>query len=85
MIVAFPVNPQLVAVADQYLFAPGLLVAPILNDGISSNIVFPPGRMINLWYGQAVEGPRTLKVPAPLVIIPVYSKTGALLPDQLNR
>ena len=85
MPVAFPVNPQLAAAADQYMFGPDLLVAPVVNEGISRNIVFPPGRWINLWNGQAVEGPRTLNVAAPLDTIPVYLKPGALLPVQLNR
>ena len=67
------------------MFGPDLLVAPVVNEGISRNIVFPPGRWINLWNGQAVEGPRTLNVAAPLDTIPVYLKPGALLPVQLNR
>ncbi len=85
MPLAFPNDRNLVAVADQYMFGPDLLVAPVVNEDNVRVIVFPSGVWTNLWDGKTVSGPATLKVDAPLDTIPVYLKPGAVLPVQLNR
>jgi alpha-D-xyloside xylohydrolase len=84
MPLAFPNQPQLAAVGDQYLFGPDLLVAPVMNERTFRTIVFPSGVWTSLWDGKTVTGPATLKVSAPLDTIPVYLKPGAVVPVRLN-
>lgn len=85
MPIAFPHEPLLAAVPDQYMFGPDLLVAPVVSEGLTRTVTFPPGTWTNLWDGKAVTGPAVLKVNAPLNTIPVYLKPGAVLPVQLSR
>jgi hypothetical protein len=46
--------------------------------------VFPGGIWTSLWDGKTVSGPDKLKISAPLDTIPVYLRSGALMPVQLN-
>jgi alpha-glucosidase len=61
-------------VDDQFLLGPGILVAPVLQEGARTReIVFPPGQ----WRGDddsVVEGPATLEIDAPLERLPWYRR-----------
>jgi alpha-glucosidase (family GH31 glycosyl hydrolase) len=84
MAVAFPDEPSLADIADQYMFGRDLLVAPVLDGQNSRTIHFPPDRWTSLWDGKSVSGPANLKLDVPLNSIPVYLKSGAIVPVQLN-
>ena len=84
MPVAFPNEPQIAAVPDQYMFGPDLLVAPVINEDTSRVISFPSGVWSSLWDGKTVAGPTQIKVNAPLDMIPVYLRPGAVMPVQLS-
>ena len=64
---------------DEYMFGPDLLVAPVLEAGASERRVYLPAghRWVNAWTGEILEGGRTVTVPAPLDIIPVFGREGA--------
>jgi hypothetical protein len=85
MPVAFPDEPYLASVGDQYMFGPALLVAPVVNEETSRMIAFPSGVWTSLWDGKPVSGPDVKKVNAPLNTIPVYLKSGAVVPVQLSH
>ena len=85
MPVAFPNEPQIAAVQDQYLFGPDLLVAPVVNEDTFRTISFPSGVWTSLWDGKAVTGPVERRVDAPLDTIPVYLKSGAVVPVELSE
>ncbi len=85
MAVSFPDELPLAAIADQYMFGPDLLVAPVVSEGNSRTILFPAGVWTSLWNGKTVSGPAKHKISAPLDTIPVYLKSGAVMPVQLNR
>ena len=83
--VAFPEEPSLAPVADEYVFGRDLLVAPVLREGNSRTIRFPSGEWTGLWDGKTVSGPTDLSVEAPLNVIPVYLRQGAVVPVRLDR
>ena len=85
MPIAFPDEAHLASVGDQYMFGPALLVAPVLNEETSRTIAFPSGVWTSLWDDKLVSGPAAIKVNAPLNTIPVYLKSGAVVPVQLSR
>ncbi|MDF1564482.1 MAG: glycoside hydrolase family 31 protein [Deltaproteobacteria bacterium] len=65
----------------QYLFGEDLLVAPVIDAGVTSReVTFPAGRWVQWFTGEVVEGPTTTTVPAPLSILPLYARAGALVP-----
>lgn len=85
MPVAFSDQREMAAVADQYMFGPDLLVAPVVNEDTFRNVAFPAGVWTSLWDGKTTLGPSVVKVDAPLDTIPVYLRPGAFVPVQLNQ
>ena len=84
MPIAFPDEPRLASLDDQYMFGPSLLVAPVVDEQASRTIAFPSGAWFSLWDGKQFSGPDLVKVDAPLNTIPVYLKSGAVVPVQLD-
>lgn len=64
----------------QYLFGPDLLVAPLYQPGSQRAVYIPRGTWVNYWSGQAVSGPKTIVVDAPLEQLPLFVRSGAVLP-----
>jgi alpha-glucosidase (family GH31 glycosyl hydrolase) len=85
MPVAFPSQPQLAALSDQYMFGPDLLIAPVVEEGVARNVTFPPGGWTNIWDGNTFAGPVVRNIVAPLDTIPVYMRPGAAFPVRLAR
>jgi alpha-glucosidase (family GH31 glycosyl hydrolase) len=67
---------------DQYLFGPDLLVAPVWQVGQRQRTVYlPAGTWRSYWDRSRVwEGKRTITVDAPLDVIPVFVRDGAVVP-----
>lgn len=85
MAVAYPKEPSLAGVNDQYLFGEYLLAAPVTTEDNFRTIVFPPGKWTSLWDGKVVSGPDTIKISVPLDTIPVFLREGAVVPVRLSR
>jgi len=69
-------------IGDEYMFGPALLVAPVYTYGATSReVYFPAGAT---WYdfynGKAVDGGQTLNVAAPYERIPLYARSGSIIP-----
>lgn len=75
----FPSDPACRAVDDQWLLGEDLLVAPVLSGG-TRRIVLPPGLWRPLGGGAAIAGGQTITIAAPLDLLPVYVRDGAMLP-----
>lgn len=84
MAVAFPSEPDLAPISDQYMFGRDLLVAPVLDENNSRMIRFPAGRWTSLWSGKTISGPTNVTVKVPLTMVPVYLRSGAIVPLQLD-
>jgi len=78
----FPDDARCQAVADQFMFGPDLLVAPVLAEGARSREVYLPAgtQWTDAWTGRQIDGGCTLTAPAPLDRIPLYLRNGATLP-----
>jgi alpha-glucosidase (family GH31 glycosyl hydrolase) len=77
----FPDDPAAVRCADQYLFGPSLLVAPVVEKGAASRRVYlPRGLWYDYWTRETVEGGRTVERPVDLATMPIYVRAGAVLP-----
>lgn len=91
---AYPRDPQSWTGPSRFLFGPELLVAPVVAPGVTSATVpLPPGRWRPFWsavgyasgdgsfhirHRPALSGQATVK--APLAVIPLFVRAGALLP-----
>jgi len=77
----FPDDPQVVDISDQYLFGPDILVAPVLEEGATQrSVYFPAGSWTDLRTEQVIAGPRHLDVAAPLEVLPLFIRQGAIIP-----
>lgn len=74
----FPEDKKAWDVEDAYMFGPSLLVAPVMEAGVSERSVYLPAG--TTWTdantGKTYEGGQVVTVPAPIDIIPVFKKAG---------
>jgi alpha-glucosidase (family GH31 glycosyl hydrolase) len=84
LVIAWPDDPRVRDLWDQYLYGDDLLVAPVWREGAREREVFlPPGGWEDFWDAtRYFEGPVTLKVSAPLGRIPVFVRAGAHVPGR---
>jgi alpha-glucosidase (family GH31 glycosyl hydrolase) len=73
-------DPTTLTLDDQYLFGRSLLVAPILDERNRRRVYLPAGRWVAYWTKEVLAGGRWIEVDAPLDVLPIYVKAGALLP-----
>jgi len=78
----FPGDRECEDVPDQYMFGPGLLVAPVTGEGARSRPVYLPAgaKWTDAWTGEDLPGGQTIEAPAPLDRIPLYFRDGAKRP-----
>lgn len=78
----FPADCQCWEVEDEYLFGPDLLVAPVMEAGLTQRPVYLPAgaQWTNAWTGDVHDGGQTVLVDAPIDTIPLFLRDGAQLP-----
>jgi alpha-glucosidase (family GH31 glycosyl hydrolase) len=69
----------------QYLFGEDLLVVPVVEEGVERwSAYLPEGKWFDLWSGVSHEGPCVVEAEAPIDRIPVFVRSGAILPLDLG-
>ena len=78
----FPQDKKARELADEYLFGPSILVAPVIKQGaVTRDVYLPEGTTwYDFWTGQTTAGGVTVTAPAPLDTIPLYVKAGSIIP-----
>jgi len=83
MFFEFPDDPECWLLKDQYMFGPGILVAPVMEAGALSRKVYLPAGTewiegANFGYGSGKKHPggTVITAEAPLDTIPVFIKSG---------
>lgn len=75
LVLVFPDDPNVVAIADQFMIGDDLLVAPVVTGGVSERQVYlPNGSWFDVWTGVEYQGGRSLMVAAPIGSPPVFSR-----------
>jgi alpha-glucosidase/alpha-D-xyloside xylohydrolase len=78
---SFPEDPTAWATADAYLFGPGLLVAPVFEQGATERKVYlPAGDWYDFWTAKRVAGGRTVTAQASLETMPLFVRAGSIVP-----
>ncbi|MGM9815519.1 MAG: TIM-barrel domain-containing protein [Lepagella sp.] len=66
---------------DEYLWGKSLLVAPMMEDSGSREVILPPGRWLDMNDKSKIyEGMTTISYTAPLATLPYFCGEGAVLP-----
>jgi alpha-glucosidase (family GH31 glycosyl hydrolase) len=77
----YPDDAAAVARADQYLWGPSILVAPVTEQGATSRTLYlPRGTWYDFWTGERMEGGREISRPVDLETTPLYVRAGSLIP-----
>jgi oligosaccharide 4-alpha-D-glucosyltransferase len=67
-------------IEDQYLWGEALMVAPVLNPGVSAKSVYlPEGQWFDFWTNKAYEGGQWVEIPVSMDKIPVFGRAGHMV------
>jgi len=81
LVYAYQDDPNVTNLKTQYLFGREFMVAPIVTEGTTSRqVYFPRGRWIDYDTGRVYAGGDTYAVPAPQERIPLFVRSGAIIP-----
>jgi len=76
-------DPATYTVDDQYYFGDQMIVAPVTTKGAQTRVIYlPEGEWYDYWDGKKYEGSRYYNVETPLEKLPIYVKSGAIIPMQ---
>ncbi|MBB6695389.1 DUF5110 domain-containing protein [Cohnella xylanilytica] len=86
LLLEYPEDANVANLCDQFLLGRDLLAAPILRPGTTARSVYlPEGVWLDFWTGERLEGGRFVLAQAPLEVMPLYVRAGAILPEQPLR
>ena len=79
---AYPNDPAVRNIGDEFLFGDSLLVNPVTEAGATSrSVTLPSGDdWVDFWTGQAHRGGEAIVADAPLAQIPIFVKAGSIVP-----
>lgn len=81
----YPKEVDALSIDNQILVGPNVLVAPVLEPGISSKQIYLPGGKSQIWYNiddnnKAIEGSGFHTINVNLNSIPVFYRAGSIIP-----
>ncbi len=82
LVMDFPDDARTLAIGDQFLFGPALLVSPVTEYRARSREVYLPqtADWYDFWTGHRMPGGRAIEAAAPFDSIPVHTRAGAIVP-----
>lgn len=81
MQMAYPDEPDTHNTEYQYMFCDNMLVAPVTETKtVSRKVALPKGKWYSIWDGVSTDGGKIIEAEAPQDRIPVYLKSGAVMP-----
>ena len=77
----YPDDPKATACQDQYLWGNNILVAPVVEKGATSRLLYlPQGAWYDFWTGARIEGGRDVSHAVDLQTMPLFIRAGTILP-----
>jgi alpha-D-xyloside xylohydrolase len=80
LVVDYQDDPTVATIEDEYLFGDDILVAPIMDPSNCRMVYLPHGTWVDYWSKKPIEGGKWLQVEAPLEILPLWIRAGAVIP-----
>lgn len=79
----YPEEAKTYRLDTEFLLGSDLLVAPVMTEGATSrNVYLPSGDWFNFWTSEKVVGPKEIQVAAPIDVLPLFARGGAIIPMQ---
>jgi alpha-glucosidase (family GH31 glycosyl hydrolase) len=77
----YPGDPRTWTLTDEYELGGALLVAPVVTAGaVSRNVYLPDPSYFDYWSGARIAGGGDVLAQAPLDVVPVFARQGAIVP-----
>ena len=77
----YPQDEQARGMANQFLWGPSLLIAPVFEKGaVSRQVYLPGGTWYDWWTNEKREGGRSISKQVDLSVMPIYVKAGGIIP-----
>ena len=77
----YPEDATAVARGDQYLWGREIIVAPVTEKGATTRSLYlPRGQWYDFWTENIAEGGREISRDVDLATIPLYVRSGSILP-----
>lgn len=78
----FPEDPKVADIADEYMYGPAFLVAPVTEQGATQRRVYLPAGCdwYNYWTNERLRGGQTILANAPIDTLPLFVKAGSIVP-----
>jgi alpha-glucosidase/alpha-D-xyloside xylohydrolase len=74
-------DPNAVARGDEYLWGRDILVAPVVEKGVTSrNVYLPRGEWFDFWTGEKLAGGKEIVKSVDLATMPLFVRAGAIIP-----
>ncbi len=81
LVMDFENDPKVSEITDQYMFGPDLLINPVTEFHAKSREVYLPNALwYDFWTGEKYDGGKSLTSDAPLEKLPIYVRSGSILP-----
>jgi alpha-D-xyloside xylohydrolase len=80
LVLDFQDDPNTFRIDTQYLFGESLLVAPAFDVTGRRSVYLPAGQWVDYWSKAVQTGGRWIEVNAPLDVLPLWVRAGAILP-----
>ncbi len=80
LVMDYPDDPATWTIDSQYIAGESLLIAPVVAGEKERDVYLPAGEWFDFWTDEKHNGKQKLRVTPPLDRIPVYVKSGTLLP-----
>ena len=80
--IEYPTADKAYATPGEYLFGSDLLVAPVTDSATQKDIYLPPGEWVDYFTDKVYEGERTIQRQCPVEEIPLFVKSGSIIPRQ---
>jgi alpha-glucosidase (family GH31 glycosyl hydrolase) len=81
LFIMYPNDTTLANESSVFAWGDAFLVAPVVEAGqIKKDVRLPSGVWINFWTDEMVEGGRTVTIDAPLDRLPLFVKSGSIIP-----
>ncbi len=86
LVLEYPADGRVHRLCDQFLFGADVLAAPVYRpDAEYRSVYLPEGDWYDYWSGGRLSGGRPVLAEAPLEIMPLYVRAGAVLPERKVR
>lgn len=80
LIMDYPDDNAVINISNQFLVGDSMLVAPVVAGEQSRKIYLPKGDWYHFWSHEKYAGNKEYTLDVPLNIIPVFIKSGSILP-----